>query len=214
MSGNRIIEKLQINFPKMDFCSEFKNKILTVEGLDFVENYIKTLFDNEYKPVLVINIIGVVFKYGEEKTLLYNNLRKIVNMMIEHIGANSVIFICDREMEDYSLTNTQLMNLKLSDKIFYYRIIISKSEYYSTKIVSFFKSNYHLLSNPKTRIIYLDNDITRINEINFKIKELLANYTLINIKPYTSGLLPLFRYLFYNPTYKIEENNIVEENEV
>ena len=196
---------------------KFKNKNIDFNSILLLEEYINDLLNDDYQPVLIININRILFDYCSENKIIDIRLKNIIRTLFL-INPNKIIFFTDRPFQYIPLTNKQLNNLELIKKqenqsdIKFNIYSTSKSDInYMNGYIDIFgtmklviENNRSIMFQPKSILIYISNDNTEFLELIELFKSFYFSFSLFK---YLRTPISIFSYIsnlfFTNQKYKI-----------
>ena len=196
---------------------KFKNKNIDFNSILLLEEYINDLLNDDYQPVLIININRILFDYCSEDKIIDIRLKNIIRTLFL-INPNKIIFFTDRPFQYIPLTNKQLNNLELIKKqenqsdIKFNIYSTSKSDInYMNGYIDIFgtmklviENNRSIMFQPKSILIYISNDNTEFLELIELFKSFYFSFSLFK---YLRTPISIFSYIsnlfFTNQKYKI-----------
>lgn len=182
----------------MSLITEFKNKTVDFDSMLTISEYINQLLADDYNPVLILSIQGVLFDYCNEDTIIDLPLKGIIKRLINRRSSN-VLFLTDRPVQYLPMTNKQLNCLNLLDLDEEFNFNIFTTDQYSDgnpniplTIQNILHNNRELLFDPKSIVLFInfnDNDFKSIKSI---LINLYTNYSLFN---YLRKYISIYSYI-------------------
>ena len=162
---------------------KLSNSKVKVKSILSILKFVTELIENNYNPILIINIYGTITKMKDSKQELSDiNYRKLCSMMQNSLPDN-LIFISDIGINSCGLVETMLdsLNLFCDESIIYNLIFANGSDSDSTyyrKISDYLFRSQILKFKSKSVIIYIDHNDFRLNNFKCIIDDDQLNYVL------------------------------------
>lgn len=189
-----------MNLVKIAKIDRFKNKSIDFDCISILEEYIDDLLDNEYQPILIIDINNIIFEYCSEDKIIDPLLKKIIRKLFSY-DPDRVFFLTDRPFQYIALTNKQLNELEI--------IIKTENNYifniYSTSISDIngdvnktstmkilIENNRSLIFQPKSILIYISNNDTGFEELKHLFNSFYSPFSLFR---YLRTPISIFSYI-------------------
>lgn len=166
---------------------KFKNRYIEFDCMSVLGEYIDYLLEDEFSPVLMINIQGVLFDYCDELNMIDPFLGDIIIKLLL-ICRDKVIFLTDRPQQYLNMTNRQLNNLffkgsRITDFIFNIFSTANSNNYGDEDKPRFIKNmleqNRQLLIDPKAILIYVSTSNIEFDQLKEVFNSFYTQFSLM-----------------------------------
>uniref|UniRef100_A0A6C0BC63 Uncharacterized protein n=1 Tax=viral metagenome TaxID=1070528 RepID=A0A6C0BC63_9ZZZZ len=161
-----------------DIIKTLSDKITRIKNIVSLSKFTSLLIENNFNPVLIINMNNSFFEESAGNYILLDNKIKDLIKLVYSISPSNLIFICDKEYKFYDRIQDFLNSLNFTgeESYNYYRIIfspdINNESTFHLSLNSYLINNDLILrSIPKTCILYLDNSQERVKNIKYIVND-------------------------------------------
>lgn len=171
-----------MNPPEMNIL---KNNILVVDNINYIIDYYISLKNLNHDIIIVSDIDNTILSEKIGQTFVENNIKKLCKMVYDD-NPNNLIFLTAREYCLKRKTINKLNAVKLIRTGYYkeYNVIcspddINNNETKGQTLVDYINSS-RIIINENSWIIFIDDLIEQIENVNLHLKKLNIKYTLFH----------------------------------